>query len=80
MCTSLDCYSIFSPVHAHLLPTKGNGKVLVLGKLPYVKSYLILYGKKRGNSEGLIMPMLPLIVSFLQTKIKICKHVTISFL
>jgi hypothetical protein len=33
-CTFLDCYSVFSPLHAYFMPTHGNEEVLVLGKLP----------------------------------------------
>jgi hypothetical protein len=35
MHTFLDCYSVFSPLHAYFLPTHGNEEVPVLGKFPY---------------------------------------------
>jgi hypothetical protein len=31
--TFLDSYSVFSPLHAYLLPTHPNGEAPVLGKL-----------------------------------------------
>jgi hypothetical protein len=34
LCTLLDYYNVFSPLHAYFLPTHGNGEVRVLGKLP----------------------------------------------
>jgi hypothetical protein len=33
-CTILDYYMMFSPLHAYFLPSHGNGRVPVLGKLP----------------------------------------------
>jgi hypothetical protein len=32
----MDCYNVFSPLHAYFLLTHGNGEVQVLGKLPYL--------------------------------------------
>ena len=35
-CTFLDYYNVFSPLQAYFLPIHKNGKVWVLGKLPYI--------------------------------------------
>jgi hypothetical protein len=37
-CTFMDCYSVFSLLHAYFLPIHENGEILVLRKLPYLQN------------------------------------------